>query len=466
MHLLIVAGFLITQWSGPVNLGITGIDDMNPQTCRAQLWESPTCLVWQANIGGDWEIFSRIVHGNWSDTSRIPTGPGADIYPCVAYDTLRTRFWCAWQRYVDNNYEIYVSFRTSYGSWTTPIRLTNDTNIDASPSICIIGNNVWIAWRKNNNIYSCYYNGTSWSSPIPVTNDPIQVMNDNPKINNRHNNPFVVWVRNRDIYYSEHINNTWQTPQAIAPHSANDTLPEIAKEAHPYAPTDFKVWVFWQSNRDGNFEIYRTGYDSMNVFYRVTNNNSNDITPNPLDFVLPIRQFTQIPSLVAFSTDRNGTYDIYSLRNYWTGSYDTIPVDINPAQDISPVTTMVMGYPNFLWVFWETNRNGDWDIYGSYILSYGNVEESFTYQGDNLIRCLPNPVINICQIRYNLTAQERVKLAVYAVNGELVREIADEIQSPGDHYIKIKTDFFNNGVYFIKLETEKYSAVEKLVVVK
>jgi len=462
MHSLLIV-FISSQWSYPVNLGIPGVDDMNPQTCREQLWESPTCLVWQAYINNTWDIFSRTIANNWSDTARIPTGAGADINPCVAYDTLRNYFWCVWQRYTDSNWEIYVSSKTIYGSWTTPVRLTNDSNTDASPSVCVIGNNVWVVWRKVNNIYSCYYNGTSWSSPIPVTNDAISVMNDNPKINNRHNNPFVVWVRDRDIYYSEYISNSWQTPQAIAPHSANDTLPEIAIGAR-YGSAYLKVWVFWQSNRDGNFEIYRTECDSMNIFYRVTYNNANDIIPNPLDYMLFIRDIG--PTLVGFSTDRNGTYDIYSLRHYWIGGYDTIPVDINPAQDILPVTTMVNGWPCYLWIFWQTDRNSDWDIYGSYITIYSGTQESAIELQSTALRCIPNPTTNICYIQYCLNAQERINLAIYDVSGRLVGKIAEGIQKTGTHYAKIKTDSLDNGVYFIKLNTEKFSTVEKVVVIK
>ncbi|MEO0095698.1 MAG: T9SS type A sorting domain-containing protein [candidate division WOR-3 bacterium] len=463
MQSLMTVYFIFAQWSAPVNLGIPGVEDRNPQTCREQLWESPTCLVWQAYIGGNWEIFSRVISGYWSDTLRIPAGSGANINPTVAYDTLRNLFWCAWQRYTDNNWEIFVSSKTISGPWTTPIRLTNDTNTDVSPSIWVIGTNVWVVWRKANNIYSCYYNGTTWSAPMPVTNDATTIMNDNPKISSRHNHPFVVWVRDRDIYYSEYINNTWTTPQAIAPHTANDTLPDIAVTPQWLYP-DSKVWVFWQSNRDGNYEIYRTGCDSMNVFYRITNNNANDITPNPLDFTVFVRFST--PRLCGFSTDRNGNYDIYSLFfDYW-GGCDTIPVDINPAQDVLPVTTMVNGYPCYLWIFWQTDRISDLDIYGSYITIFSDIHESGAKPQNSILKCIPNPATDKCYIRYSLNKTGRVKLTMYDIKGRLVQEMHNEIKSPGTYYEKVDITSLNNGVYFIKLRTEESFTIEKVVVLK
>ncbi|MCX7995944.1 MAG: T9SS type A sorting domain-containing protein [candidate division WOR-3 bacterium] len=462
MHPLMTVLFFFTQWSAPVNLGIPGVEDRNPQTCREQLWESPTCLVWQSFIGGNWEIFSRVISSYWTDTVRIPAGAGADINPAVAYDTLRNRFWCTWQGYTDNNWEIFVSSKTVYGLWTAPLRLTNDTNADASPSICVIGTNVWIVWRKDNNIYSCFYNGTSWSAPIPVTNDPT-IMNDNPRINNRHNNPFIVWVRNRDIYYSEYIGNTWTVPQAIASHPANDTMPEIA--VTPQYPDPYRrVWVLWQSNRDGNYEIYRTGYDSMNVFYRLTNNSSNDLTPNPLDYEVLVRYVT--PNLCGFSTDRNGTYDIYSLFfNFW-GGCDTVPVDINPAQDILPVTTMVNGHPSFLWIFWNTDRNGDWDIYGSYTTISSGIQESTYKQKVIDLACLPNPASGRCFFTFSLKKSGNFNLTIYNATGELVKRIDSEIKNPGKNCAEIGVDFLSNGVYFLKLETDESVIVEKLIVMK
>ncbi len=463
MQSLMIVYFIFTQWSVPINLGIPGIQDMNPQTCREQLWRGGrTCLVWQAFVDNSWEIYSRFIYGNnWSDTIKISGSSGWEINPSVAYDTLRNCFWCAWQNNFSGIYQIYVSY-SSGNSWTVPVRLTNDLSNNGSPSICVIGTNVWVVWRKSNNIYSCYYNGTSWSTPIPITND-VSVMNDNPKINNCHNNPFVVWVRDRDIYYSEYIGNSWRTPQAIAPHSANDTLPEIA--VTPMFPDPYRrVWVLWQSNRDGNFEIYRTGRDSLDVFYRITSNNSNDITPNPLDYMLMIRESG--PPLIGFSTDRNGNYDIYSLRHYWVGSYDTIPVDINPAEDILPVTTMVNGYPCYLWIFWQTNRNSDLDIYGSYITLFSDIQESGSKQRNCILKCIPNPATEKCYIKYSLNKTGRVNITMYDIKGGLVKEIQDEIKRPGTHYVKVNISSLSKGVYFIKLRTEESFTIEKVVVVR
>ena len=63
------------SWSPPVDLGIDGANDINPQACRVQvlddLW---IVVVWESNLNGYNDIFSRFSNGStWSDTFRITT---------------------------------------------------------------------------------------------------------------------------------------------------------------------------------------------------------------------------------------------------------------------------------------------------------------------------------------------------------------------------------------------------------
>ncbi len=37
MKLSMIVYFILSQWSAPINFGIPGVEDCNPQTCREQL---------------------------------------------------------------------------------------------------------------------------------------------------------------------------------------------------------------------------------------------------------------------------------------------------------------------------------------------------------------------------------------------------------------------------------------------
>jgi hypothetical protein len=219
-------------------------------------------------------------------------------------------------------------------------------------------------WQRTDgdsvNIFSSYRSGTSWSAPIPVTHDA-NVENTTPRVAESQTRVLAVWERNNDICYSTYVSNSWQTPQSITSSAANDSLPEIAG-------SDFgNTAVCWQSDAPGNWEVYRTATDTLITNYRVTYDNSSDVTPCPLFYTIPVRQW-DIPMIV-FMSERNGNPDVFS----WVDYLGTTVIDTNPAQDLYPVLTANLRV--YVWALWQTDRDGDWDICGSYHYIQGSVEE-------------------------------------------------------------------------------------------
>jgi len=400
---------LFGQWSTPVNLGIAGVEDKYPQAYRRQLMipiTDPLWMVWQAYRGGDWEIYSRQGGaGSWSDTLRVTNNNTNDLYPCVAYDGTRNCCWCAWQNDSGSYSDICVA-RTY--PWSSPVKITNDATADQRPSITVIGSTVWVSWRRGNDIYSSSYNGTTWTTPVSVATG---VTNSRPKISVRSGHPIVVWERYEtaypDIYYSEYISNAWQAPQAITSDPAVDARPEIAMTFYTSG-----IYVYWHSNRDGNYEIYRTACDTLNINYRVTYNDSTEVDPCPLMVQVPIRQYE--PDLAYMST-RKGNSDIYFL---WGGS--TVPVDTNPAADSFPVMTADRRV--YTWILWQTNRNGNSDIYGSYWYSPGGVSE-YLVNRQPQIEITPNPFHDRVAISLGKNIRLPVKIQIYDAAGKAVKNI-------------------------------------------
>jgi TolB protein len=62
--------------------------------------------------------------------------------------------------------------------------------------------------------------------------------------------------------------------------------------------------IVFQSNRDGNFEIYTMNSDGT-VQRRLTSSPANDITP----------RFSPDGTAIAFASDRDGTWEIYTMRS-------------------------------------------------------------------------------------------------------------------------------------------------------
>ncbi|MGQ9535461.1 MAG: T9SS type A sorting domain-containing protein [bacterium] len=460
--------FLLIVWSPPVNLGILGIDDINPQACRIELFR-PSCLVWQAYINGDWEIFSRIINYTiWSDTFRVSNHQGPDEHPTVAYDHIRNSFWCCWEYDSAGNYEIYIARWDSIMGWSPPERLTYDTLQDRLPQVAVISDTVWVVWEKEFmlgdsiwfNIYSRFYDGVNWSQEIPLATSG--EVNIRPKINSRYDHPFAVWEKDGDIYYSEYLNNLWQTPQPITATNANELFPEIAVFKYPSGFNTYGVWVTWMGDSTGNYEIYSTGYDSLSYHYLITNNDSIDATPSPLFCTFITKRGG--PSCTAFSTRRNGNEDIYICFGGYGGGY-TEPVDLNPATDINPVMTET----GWIWVLWQTNRNGDWDIYGSFI-SHGEIKEAHppgTINGKSSLLVYPNPFRENTNITFQIPESGKRKfdfyhplsVKIYNADGRLVGEFNQILRSGTFEF----GEKLSSGVYFIELRYGN-SSITKMVV--
>jgi len=90
------------------------------------------------------------------------------------------------------------------------------------------------------------------------------------------------------------------------------------------------------------------------------------------------------------------------------------------------------------------------------------------------MRVLQNPVLtgNV-KIQYTLPKATHIKLAVYNTLGQVEEILIDDIVSAGVYGIKIKKNLgikikknLPQGVYFVKLTTDKQSIIEKVIFIK
>ncbi|HOT98535.1 MAG TPA: M4 family metallopeptidase [bacterium] len=92
--------------------------------------------------------------------------------------------------------------------------------------------------------------------------------------------------------------------------------------------------------------------------------------------------------------------------------------------------------------------------------------------GFNLEAAYPNPFNTGTTIRYTLPRSGRIHLAIYDLQGRLVRTLADEVQSAGQHSLNWSGNSADgqalpSGVYFCRMEAEGgFRASQKMVMVK
>jgi hypothetical protein len=78
----------------------------------------------------------------------------------------------------------------------------------------------------------------------------------------------------------------------------------------------------------------------------------------------------------------------------------------------------------------------------------------------------PNPFNPVTNITYSLTKEGFVRLDLYNVLGEKVRNIINEMKTAGVHTVIFDSKQLNSGIYFYKIDVNNYSQVMKMNLLK
>jgi hypothetical protein len=78
----------------------------------------------------------------------------------------------------------------------------------------------------------------------------------------------------------------------------------------------------------------------------------------------------------------------------------------------------------------------------------------------------PNPFNPSTTISYSIPEAGLVKLNIYNSLGELIKELINENQEPGNHSLTWNAENLNSGVYLLKIEANNFIATKKMLLVK
>lgn len=78
----------------------------------------------------------------------------------------------------------------------------------------------------------------------------------------------------------------------------------------------------------------------------------------------------------------------------------------------------------------------------------------------------PNPFNPQTNISFALPKTGNVKLTVFDITGKVVAELVNGIRSEGSHTVNFNADGLSSGTYFYKLETQGFSDVKKMILIK
>ncbi len=78
----------------------------------------------------------------------------------------------------------------------------------------------------------------------------------------------------------------------------------------------------------------------------------------------------------------------------------------------------------------------------------------------------PNPFNPVTSIKFDLVAAQNVKLSVYNILGQEVAQLVNGRIEAGFHHISFEADHLASGVYFYSIETDAFSDIKKMIMVK
>jgi len=170
---------------------------------------------------------------------------------------------------------------------------------------------------------------------------------------------WVVWQRessgNWDIFYKTYDGSSWSADTRLTTDPAHDTAPSI------FQSPSGTIWVVWASDRNGNYDIfYKTSSNgglSWSSDTSITNDSSDDVTPELIEA-------SNGTLLVVWARKAaNGYYDIfYKTSSSGGASWSSdIRLTTDPSQDKLPSIRQM--WDGRIWVAWGSNRAGNNEIY-------------------------------------------------------------------------------------------------------
>ncbi len=171
------------------------------------------------------------------------------------------------------------------------------------------------------------------------------------------------------------------------------------------APNDSNV-VF-QSNRDGNVELYYTDLLGSGEATRLTETESNNTNP----------MYGPDARTIVYQSDRNGSFDLFTIDQV-TG--EELQITNDDADDINPFYS-----PDLKWLVFQSNRYNNWDIF---VL---NVETGNEYQITDtpMDETFPSWSPNGRQIAYLSNNAGKTDLYIVDQNGNNLQRITVDGQT-------------------------------------
>jgi len=466
---------LFAQWQTDVRLSDFPISSrINPRVGKnIASNESIVHAVWDdARHSTEREIYYKRSTDDgisWGADTRLTNDPASSQLSTVAVSG--NVVYVMWYDLRNGAGEIYYKRSIDAGlSWSDDIRLTNNAGVSSNPSVTISGQFVHVVWEDETiGNYKIYYKrstdgGTSWESDVQLTNN--SAMSWRPSVSVSGSVVHVVWTDNRDgangeIYYKRSTDggSSWEADTRLtndASFSSNCSVNVSGQVVH----------VFWNDDRDGNFEIYyKRSTDEgagWSTDIRLTNESNVSNYPSVTSFGSIIH--------VVWEDYRGNVSEIYYKHSTDGGLTWDEDTRLTNAGSFSMYPSVSVS-DSVVHVLWEDFRDGAGaEIYykrnpTGNPTAVENIESEFPSEFI-LAQNYPNPFNPTTSIQYAVGSHQFVTLKVYDLLGNEVATLVNEEKSSGVYNVNFDAAGLSSGMYLYKLQAGSFVETKKMILLR
>lgn len=391
-----------------------------------------------------------------------------------------------WQQDIDGSRNIVFS-RWDGESWSQPDTLTHDTSDNTSPRVRIfesaentpVAFPYFVGWKSGSSIrYAMIGSGGVDSTGTAVSTD-----NDSLEFDLCQSGRFfyLAWT-SRDTSGTIRLCLAGMNPYASLPaFRVLDTLDFSGSVVNPHIVTYSTFTVFFDSRIDGRWNFYSAGVTWLDdttwspVQEYIDDNLAAD-NLNAQGWSGPVLVESLKKSVPRYRPSINMLgFFVYESRSSQDSSLifssvyspDTMS---GPGYNYSPTIGSFVAYVGLNQsgvAAWVSNRQGRSHIYSRVFWISGDaVVEPPQPTGFFLNQNYPNPFNPTTTIRFSVPGSGSVVLKVYDVLGRLVKTLVSSRQTPGEHVVVFDGRGLASGVYFCRLQSDDYTQVRKMILMK
>ncbi len=396
---------------------------------------------------GRFDIYAaRRSAGSWSDAMPVGNAYYWECDPALGIDTAG-RPVLVWSRFEDSyHYNLYYSVFNG-SSWSTPGRISEDPSEDMKAALVRDGSGrLWCLWQSARtgtpDIYACWWNGTAWSLPANLTGDT--AIDEWPAVaTDLAGRPWVVWTRRsagRSEIRARYYDGSWRDagiPSGSRPHALRPTVTGAG---------DGTVLVAWSDFAGDSGRICAAGFDGTSWSTPVIVSSGLGLSVRPalataLDGTPWLAWSTRTTPgwSVAISYYSGGVWQSPTLLS-GTATYCLNPA---AAPDSAAVRLVWQGYTS----------GGNWEIYSATVPLTGIAVTPGLSAPAGALEVWPS--ISSGPVNFSLPAAAGDPLVIYDRTGRQVRILP----ATGRAVVSADLSDLGPGVYFARAGTAGTRAV-------